>query len=311
MGSASATGEGVAGATPETDVEEKRSVRTEDLSQAHTRTASRARLRQPGLRQPGLRAVSPRPMLPRPRPPPRPSLRPLGLLTSTCTACALRRAQKTFVLPVWSPQLLARSDRHGDADSSSPGMLQSHESDSAGRFFRTARRFRKAKIRHSFSELNNICSETCGVRRRGRGRAGARFCPMRGPTSAMCSTKSSVPRKRLVRGSASRPLCRVFARATEGLRVRRDDVPVGVGWGLVVRDAALARAVDAQWGPFEGKLRAVRSELVHQEAGGRECGQGQRRSPGGGMPTEPGAGDRQGGRSGARRKRRDEPFPDG
>lgn len=47
MGSASATGEGVAGATPETDVEEKRSVRTEDLSQAHTRTASRARLRQP------------------------------------------------------------------------------------------------------------------------------------------------------------------------------------------------------------------------------------------------------------------------
>lgn len=167
MGSASATGEGVAGATPETDVKGKRSVRTEDLSQAHTRTASRARLRQPGLRQPGLRAVSPRPMLPRPRPPPRPSLRPLGLLTSMCTACALRRAQKTFVLPVWSPQLLARSDRHGDADSSSPGMLQSQESDSAGRFFRTARRFRKAKIRHSFSELNNICSETCGVRRRG------------------------------------------------------------------------------------------------------------------------------------------------
>lgn len=179
------------------------------------------------------------------------------------------------------------------------------------RFFRTARRFRKAKIRHSFSELNNICSETCGVRRRGRGRAGARFCPMGGPTSAMCSTKSSVPRKRLVGGSAFRPSCRVFARGTEGLGVRRDDVPVGVGWGLVVRDAALARAVDAQWGPFKGKLRAVRSELVHQEAGGRKCRQGQRRSPGGGMPTKPGAGDRQGGRSGARRKRREEPFPDG
>lgn len=47
MGSASATGEGVAGATPETDVKGKRSVRTEDLSHAHTRTASRARLRQP------------------------------------------------------------------------------------------------------------------------------------------------------------------------------------------------------------------------------------------------------------------------
>lgn len=141
MGSASATGEGVAGATPETDVKGKRSVRREDLSQAHTRTASRARLRQPGLRQPGLRAVSPRPMLPRPRPPPRPSLRPLGLLTSTCTACALRRAQKTFVLPVWSPQLLARSDRHGDADSSSPGMLQSHEIDSAGPVFQNSTPF--------------------------------------------------------------------------------------------------------------------------------------------------------------------------
>ena len=71
-----------------------------------------------------------------------------------CQEGTSKSPHKWPMLLVWRPQLpLNHSDHHGDADSSSTEMIQNLEIYTVGWFFKVVHYFQKVEICHSFSKL--------------------------------------------------------------------------------------------------------------------------------------------------------------